>query len=42
MVKEKPKVPPLYMPGSRVRNAPQVSACVALGSNGGITDPRLG
>lgn len=30
MVKEKEKVPPLYMPDSRVRNAPQVSACAVL------------
>ncbi len=42
MVKEKVKVPPLYMPDSRVRNALQVSACTVFESNGGITDPHLG
>ena len=42
MVKEKVKVPPLYMPDSRVRSAPQVSVCAVFESHGRITDPRLG
>jgi len=42
MLKEKENVPPLYMPGSRVHNALEVSACESMGRNGENTDLHLG